>query len=569
MARRIPVLLGLALLMLARPFAAQDSLDVIIRGGRVIDGTGSPWYRADIGIADGRIVAIGNLSGRSAATTIAAKDRVVSPGFIDLMGGGDLPMLRDPVTGQSKLRQGITTMMSGEGGSVAPRRIDERPVPEGSPAFLGTWRTFAEYFELVRAKGLPLNVIHNVGAAQVREVVIGGQDRAPTPGQLQQMQDLVEQAMKDGAVGLSSALIYPPGAFAKTEELVALAKVAARYHGVYFTHMRNESAGLLDALAEAIHIGEEASIPVQVFHLKAAGQSNWPLMPKALQMIRDARARGVDVTADIYPYIRNGIGLGSFIHPRHYAKGEDAFLSRLSDTGLRDGLRREIQTTTDWENWYRHVGSNWDNVLITGVRNPAHAEFVGLSVQQVATTRSVPAWTAFFDLVQERGVSVAPLSMNEEQKREALRAPFVMIDCDSDPTDPATAKSAHPRAFGTMARVLAKYVREEKVISLEEAVQKMSSLAATRLGLYDRGRIALGMVADLVVFDETNVRDTATFEKPLSYSVGFDYVLVNGQVVIDDGRWTRKLAGQILRHRPARTGSKESSEEDSGLHRLR
>jgi N-acyl-D-amino-acid deacylase len=394
---------------------------------------------------------------------------------------------------------------------------------------------------------LPLNVIHNVGAAQVREVVVGDEDVAPTPAQLEEMQGLVEQAMKDGAVGLSSALIYPPGAYATTAELVALAKVAARYHGVYFTHIRNESAGLLEALGEAIRIGEEASIPVHVFHLKAAGRDNWPLMSKALQMIGDARVRGIDVTADIYPYIRNGIGLGSFVHPRHYARGEEQFLSKLSDPALRDALRLEIETTTDWENWYRHVGSDWDNVLITQARNPAHADLVGLSVEKAAARRAVPAWTMFFDLVEQRGIGVAPLSMNEEQKREALRAPFVMIDCDSGPTDPATAQSAHPRAFGTMARVLAKYVREEKVIRLEEAVWKMSGLAATRLRLYDRGRIAPGMAADLIVFDENEVQDTATFEKPLSYSVGFDFVLVNGEVVIDAGRWTEKLPGRILR----------------------
>jgi len=550
---RRPIILAALCLLFAWPGqAVRQPFDLIVRNARVVDGAGNPWYRADIGLRGGYIAAIGNLSGEAATRVIDAAGAVVAPGFIDLMGGSDLPILRDPLTADSKLRQGITTMLVGEGGSVAPRR--EAP-PGAEPAGLPTWKTFREYFTIVEERGIPLNVVHNVGAAQVRELVLGDEDKAPTPEELEQMKALVEEAMKDGAVGLSSALIYPPGAYARTEELVELARVAARHRGVYFTHVRNESSGLLDALREAIRVGEEAAIPVEIYHLKAAGERNWPLMIRAIRLIQDARDRGVDITADIYPYIRNGIGLGSFIHPKHYAKGADAFLPTLSNPNVRQALRREIEKTTDWENWYQHVGSDWNKVLITGAREASDPSIIGLSVEQVAGKRHVDPWTAFFDLVQQGGVSVAPESMNEEQKREALRTPWVMLDCDSSPTNPATAASAHPRAFGTFPRVLAKYVREEKVISLEEAVRKMTSLPANRLGLFDRGRIALGAAADLVVFDPERVRDTATFARPLSHSEGIEYVIVSGQLVIDGGRRTGNLPGKILRHRAGGTGT--------------
>lgn len=547
-------LIGLFLFLVVSGAAATQTppttqvFDVIVKGGRIVDGTGNPWYRGDIGIRGGVIVEIGNLSARKAKQTIDAKGSVVAPGFIDMMGGSSLPLLVDPVSAESKLRQGITTMLVGEGGSAAPQ--NERTMREGTEAndFPVTWRTFGEYFEKLEEKGIALNVVHNVGAGQVRRVVIGDEDRAPTPEQLVRMKEFVAQAMRDGAAGLSTALIYPPGTYATTEEIIELANVAAQYGGVYFTHMRNESSKLLNAIREAIRIGEEAGIPVEIYHLKAAGQENWPLMTQALQLIQEARDRGVDVTADIYPYIRNGIGLGSFIHPRHYARGAESFLPTLADPNVRRALREEIETSSDWENWYRHVGQDWNHVLITRVGAKSNPKFVGLSVQEVAAMRGVDPWEAFFDLAQEGGVSVAPKSMNEEQKQEALRAPFVCIDTDAAPVNPARAASAHPRAFGTFPRVLAKYVREEKVISLEEAIRKMTSLPANRLKLYNRGRISPGKAADLVVFDPARVRDTATFSKPLSYAVGMDYVLVNGRVVIDEDQVTGVLAGEVIRH---------------------
>jgi N-acyl-D-amino-acid deacylase len=529
------------------PRAGTDAYDVLILGGRVVDGTGAPWYVADVGIRDGRIVAVGALSEAAARRVIDAGGRVVAPGFVDMMGVSSLPIVAEPASAESRLRQGITTMLVGEGSSHAPQ--NERTQPDGVE--IGgrrvTWRSFADYFGILERQGIPLNVVHNVGAAQVRRIVLGDEDVAPTPAQLDAMRALVEQAMRDGAVGISTALIYPPGTYASTEELIELSKVAARHGGVYFTHMRNESGQLLEAIDEAIAIGVGAGIPVHIYHLKAAGQENWPLMEPALRRIQEARDRGIDVTADVYPYVRNGIGLGSFLHPRHYAAGTQAFLATLSDPALRAELRREVETTRDWENWYRHVGMNWDNVLLVSVPASFERELVGLSVQQAAERAGRPVWDMFFDLVQSGRVSVAPLSMDENQKHLALRAPFVSIDVDTSPTDPATAASAHPRAFGAFPRVIAKYVREDSVLSLEAAIHRMTALGANRLGLFDRGRIAVGQAADIVIFDSERLQDRATFTDPLQFAEGIDFMLVNGELVIDDGALTGGNPGRVLR----------------------
>jgi N-acyl-D-amino-acid deacylase len=543
---RAALILILILLAISPCFAQSEAFDLVISGARVIDGSGNPWYVADIGIRGGLIVEIGNLSKRSSTRVIDAHGMVLAPGFIDMMGGTTLPLLLDPLTAQSKLRQGVTTMMAGEGDSMAPQ--DGRTIKDMNlPASISPWTTFDEYDRMLDAKGIGINAIHNVGAAQVRRVVIGDEDRAPTAEQLAKMKDIVAKAMQDGSIGLSTALIYPPGTYAKTEEIIELAKVAAQYNGVYFSHMRNESAQLLAAIQETIRIGEEAHIPVHIYHLKAAGQDNWPLMTKALALIQSARDRGVDVTADIYPYIRNGIGLGSFIHPKHYANGTGAFLPTLSDPKIRAALRREIETTTDWENWYHHVGQNWDNVLVVQVPAKVDKLFEGKSVQEIAALRNADVWDTFFYLVQQGGVDVDPKSMNEEQKQQALRAPFVSIGSDAEPMNPLTSTYAHPRTFGTFPRILAKYVREENVISPETAIREMTSLPANQLHLWNRGRIAPGLAADLVLFDPAKVADTATFEKPLSYSAGMEYVFINGQLAIDKGQPTGVLAGKVLR----------------------
>jgi len=545
MVRRAFLTLALILFAIPSGFGQSGPFDVVISGAHVIDGSGNPWYLSDVGIRDGLIVEIGNLSQRASTRVIDAHGLVLAPGFIDMMGGTTLPLLLDPLTARSKLLQGVTTMMAGEGDSMAPQ--DERTVKElNLSASISHWTTFEQYDRMLDAKGIGINVIHNVGAAQIRRVVIGDEDREPTPEQMAKMREIVAKAMQDGAIGLSTALIYPPGTYAKTEEIIELAKVAGQSGGVYFSHMRNESGQLLEAIQETIRIGEEAQIPVHIYHLKAAGQDNWPLMTKALMLIQSARDRGVDVSADIYPYIRNGIGLGSFIHPKHYAKGAEAFLPTLSDRKVRAELRKEIETTWNWENWYHHVGKNWDNVLVVQVPAKVDKRYEGKSVQEIAVLRGADVWDTFFYLVQQ-GVDVDPKSMDEVQKQQALRAPFVSIGSDAEPMNPATSTYAHPRTFGTFPRILAKYVREEKIISLENAIREMTSLPANQLKLRNRGHIAPGLVADLILFDPAKVTDTATFAKPLSYAMGMEYVFVGGQLAIEKGQPTGVLAGKVIR----------------------
>lgn len=530
------------------PMAKPDQpLDIVISNARIVDGTGNPWFHGDVGIRGDRIAAIGHLDGRATGRTIDAAGRVVAPGFIDLMGQSSLVLLTNPVSAESKLRQGITTYLSGESNSAAPQNEGTQRRPPVLNGDTLRWRTYDEYFQIMEGQGIPLNVIHNVGLAQVRRVVLGSGDVQPTPAQMEEMKALVREGMEMGAVGVSTALIYPPAVYATTEEITELARVAGEFGGVYFTHLRNESNGVLEAISEALTIGAGAGVPVHIYHLKAAGQENWPLMAKAIAMVDSARAAGMDVTADVYPYIRNGIGLGSFLHPRHYAQGNDVFLPTLSDPSVRAALREEVETTSDWENWYRHVGMNWDNVLIVSGSSDVDRDVIGRSVAEAAEIMGTDPWDAFFDLVQAGGVSVNPKSMNEEQKWEALRAPWVMIDTDASPVNPTTSASSHPRAFGAFPRVIAKYVREDEVITLEEAVRRMTSLAAHRLSLFDRGLIATGMKADLVVFDPETLTDRADFVNPMQYAEGIDFMLVNGVPVIDDGVLTDAKPGRLLR----------------------
>ncbi len=531
-----------------REDAAEDrALDVLIVDARIVDGAGNPWFRGDVGIRGDRIAAVGHLDDWTATRTIDAAGRVVSPGFIDMMGQSSLVLVTDPPSAESKLRQGITTYLSGEGGSPAPQSDEtfgDGAVADGDTL---TWRTYSEYFALMERYGIPLNVVHNVGLTQVRRVVLGERDVRPTPEQLEQMKELVRQGMEDGAVGVSTSLIYPPAVYASTEELIELTRVAGEYGGTYFTHMRNESHAVLDAIHEAITIGEGAGVPVHIYHLKAAGEENWPLMVEALALIDSARTAGMDVTADIYPYIRNGIGLGSFLHPRHYAEGTSAFLATLADPAVRAELRREVETTADWENWYRHVGMDWENVLIVSASRAVDERVINRSIAGAAEVLGTDPWNAFFDLVQARGVSVNPRSMNEEQKWQALAAEYVMIDTDASPVNPATSASAHPRAFGAFPRVIRKYVRQDGALSLEDAVRRMSSMAAQRLGLHDRGLVAPGLVADLLLFDPDAIRDVADFGDAMRYAEGIDYVFVNGVAVIDDGVLVDVRPGRLLR----------------------
>ena len=539
-----------------RAAAQAPEFDIVIRHGRIVDGNGNPWFRADVGIRGKRIAAIGDLSHAAARRTIDAGDQVVAPGFIEVMGGASYGIIEDPVSAQSKLQQGCTTMLVGEGISEAPQNdLTAKAIETRDFQAKVSWRNFSQYFQLLRQHGIALNVVHDVGAAQVRMVVMGDTDREPTPQELEKMQALVAEAMQQGAIGLSSALIYPPGSYAKTRELVALAEVAGQYHGIYLSHMRNESSELLPAIDEAISIGEQANVPVHIYHLKAAGVENWHLIDAALKKIQASRDRGIDVTADTYPYVYNGLDLGAFIPPEAYAAGRQKLFRSLADPAVRRKLEADIKTRSDFENWYLHAGGDWNNILITlaggwsaAIPQGANADIGGLSVHQAAVLAKVDDWTEFFDLIQHGDPEVAVRSMNEEQKNAIYREAWVSVSSDATPADPVKDAHVHPRAFGTFPRIYAKYVREEHVLTLEDAVRKMTSLPADMMGLFDRGRIAPGMAADLVIFDPDKIQDTATYAKPAVYPTGIAMVLVNGTVAIDHGTSTGKLSGEVLTH---------------------
>jgi N-acyl-D-amino-acid deacylase len=526
--------------------AAAERVDLAIVNARIVDGTGNPWFRGTVGIRGDRIVSVGAVPVR-ARRVIDARDRVLAPGFIDLMAQNSLVLVQDPPSAASQLRQGITTHVAGEGWSDAPqnRRTQEEPVRIGSREH--RWTRFSEYARVLEAHGLGINVVFNVGATQVREVVMGDGDRPPTAAEMQEMKRLVEQAMRDGAGGLSTALIYPPAAYATTEELIELSKVAARYGGFYSTHMRNESGGVLAAIDEALRIGREASIPVHIYHLKAAGKRNWPLMKQAVDRIDAARAQGLDVTADIYPYIRNQLDLASLIPPSYFSRGKQAGLDSLSDPEVRRRIRADLENPDSaWENWYQHTGADWDKVMVTS-SGSYPTDVGGLSVAQAARKLGKDVWDTFFELSQANA-DCAPETMDEDQKILALRTPWIMIETDTGPVNPAKVTSTHPRAFGSFPRVLAKYVRDERVLTLEDAIRRMTSLPANRLGLRDRGRVAPGMAADLVIFDPARIQDRATYEKPLQYSDGVDFLLINGKLAIEDGQVTGAPVGRVLRH---------------------
>lgn len=526
------------------------SYDTLIVNARIVDGTGNPWYRADVALQDGRIAAIGQLAGVDAKTTVDAEDRVLTPGFIDLMGQATTSYINNPGVAGSRLFQGITTHVSGEGWSYAPQSEQTQPEPEiigGTPY---RWTRFSEYFDILEQHGMPLNTAFTVGAGQVRRVVIGEQDRVATADEIEAMRNLVDQAMADGATGLSSALIYPPGSYASDDELVAMLEVVARYGGAYSTHMRNESHHLVEAIDNSIEVGQRAGVPVHIYHLKAAGAANWSRMDTAIQSINAARARGIEVTSDIYPYTRVGLSIDSLAPPHYFADGAAALRERLDDPSARAAIRAEMEAADDaWENWFDHTGQDWDKVLIIYAEGAPDRVIEGHSVAQAAQLLKTDAWTLFFDLIQVGGVVVTPEVLNEDQKRAALAQPWVMVETDMSPVNPETAASTHPRAMGAFPRVLAKYVREERLISLEDAIRRMTSLPARLLGLRDRGLIAVGMAADLALFDPDRIQDHATYTQPLQQSEGIDYLWVNGVPVIRGAALTGARPGRVLKPR--------------------
>ena len=533
---------------------AEPSFDLVISHGRVIDGTGSPWYAADLGIRDGKIAAIGQLSQAPRRETIDANNQVVAPGFIDMLGQSELSILVEPSL-PSKIFQGITTEITGEGGSVAPltdELIDADRDYYAHYQVKPDWHTFRQYFSRLEKQGLGINLASYVGATQVRRIVLGEENVQPTVGHLDRMKQLVSEAMRDGAVGVSSSLMYAPAPYAKTEELIALAAVASKFGGIYATHIRNESSGILAALDEAIRIGREADIPVEIWHLKVAGKRNWGRMPEVVAKINDARARGVDLSADTYAYTAWANGLSSYIPPWAHDGGDGKLVERVKDPQLRARIRREMTTpTTEWDNEWESVPGP-QSILIGQVQNSKLTPFLGKTLAEVAKSENKDPLDALFDLLIEdnaftRGVS---FGMQESDVVLALQQPWVSIDNDYEGTSPTGLLSkdfAHPRAYGTFPRILRKYVREEKRLNLEEAIRKFSALPAQRMRIGDRGVVKSGLWADLVIFDPNTIRDLATYEHPNQLSAGMDYVLVNGVAVIAKGTMTGRLPGKVLR----------------------
>jgi N-acyl-D-amino-acid deacylase len=541
--------------------SAPSPFDLLIENGHIIDGTGSPWYSADVGIRAGRIAAIGHLTGVATRQRIDARGRTVTPGFIDMLGQSELTILVNPHL-PSKIFQGITTEITGEGGSVAPLNeviLQADHLTYDHLQVVPDWRTLDQYFARLERQGIGINFATYVGATQVRRIVLGDKDQAPSPPELEQMKVLVREAMQQGAVGISTSLMYAPAPYASTEELIALAAEAGKLGGIYATHLRTESDAVLTALDEAIRIGREARIPVEVWHLKAAGKSNWGRMTEIVAKIEQARRSGIDISADTYAYPAWFNGLSAFIPPWAHDGGESKMLERLKDPGVRRRIRQEMETpSSKWDNEWQEIPGP-AAVLVDVVQNPTLLPLQGKNLLEIANLRHREPIEMLFDLLieDEAYTSVAVFGMSEPDVALGLIQPWVSIDNDSSGTAPdglLGQEHPHPRAYGTFPRILRKYVREEQRLTLEEAIRKFTALPAQRLCLADRGVIKQGMWADVVVFNPEQIRDMATFEKPNQLSVGMEYVLVNGVPVIAEGRPTNALPGKVLRgpgYRPA------------------
>ena len=533
--------------------------DVVIAHGHIVDGTGSPWYSGDLGIRDGRIAAIGELSGAATKRTIDAQGKVVAPGFIDMLGQSELTILVDPRL-PSKIYQGITTEITGEGNSVAP--VNEAMLAADRAGYehyhlTPDWRTLRAYFARLEKQGMGINLATYVGATSVRRMVLGDANVQPTPEQLTQMKGLVADAMRDGAVGLSTALQYAPAPYAKTDELIALASVAGQYGGIYATHMRSESDDVLQSIDEAARIGREGHLPVEIWHLKAAGKANWGKMPQILAKIDAARAAGVDISANTYAYTAWFNTFSAFVPPWAHDGGDAELVARLKDPALRARIRKDMTTAgkdsagETWDNEWQEIPGT-EAILVAVVQNPELVPLQGKRLSEVATLWHEDAIDALCDLLikDKAFTEVAVFGMDEPDVVLALKQPWVSIDNDSQGTAPEGllgTEHPHPRAYGTFPRILRKYVREENVLTLPEAIRKFTALPAQRLRLTDRGVLKQGMAADVVVFDPATVTDKATFENPNQLSVGMEYVLVNGVAVIAQGQMTGALPGQVLR----------------------
>lgn len=528
-------------------------LDAVIQGGQIIDGTGSRAYRADIGIAGDRIALIGRLEGHQALRRIDAAGRYVTPGFIDIHTHSDATVLLAPRM-ESKVMQGVTLEVTGNcGESAAPLRGEAVGDMARSIAREGElpcdWRDLGGYLAKVEAKGISTNYATLVGHGTLRAGILGYAMRRPSPPEMEQMKALLRQSLEEGAFGFSTGLIYPPSAYGDIDELSELSSVMRSTGGYYCSHIRNEGAKLLEAVGEALAIGRRAGVAVQLSHHKASGRGNWGLVKRSLAMIEEARGRGLDVTADQYPYIASSTGLGTVLPDWAHEGGSEALVLRLRDGAVRDRLRAEIAASRPgWEN--PAVNNRWESIVISGCRSDPSVE--GMNVLAIAEKAGEdPLDTAFRLLVDNEGsVQVVMFSMCEEDVATVMRSPFVCVGSDSTaraPSGPMSGSKPHPRCYGTFPRVLGRYVRELGVIGWEEAVRKMTGLSAARLGLSNRGLLSEGAFADIVVFDPARIRDTATFTDPHRFPEGIDMVMVNGTVAAEAGVHTGAMAGRVLR----------------------
>ena len=552
---RLPTFVLPVLWLAAVSCAAQDEtpFDLLIIDGRVVDGTGNPWFIGSVGIRGDRIEFVGRRSEQMARRTINAKGLTVAPGFIDIHSHSDLKLLEDGHA-QSKVRQGVTTEILGEGSSAGPRQGKLGPQRVSVDGESKERTRLDGYFRTLSEFGTATNVASYVGLGTVWRCVMGDSFDTPTEEEVRQMEGLVEEAMQHGALGLSSQVMMPPGSLATTEHIVRLCRIVARYDGIYSTHIRNEGLGVFESVAEAIAVGEMANLPVDVIHLKIADQKFWGRMHEIVRMIEDARDRGVNVQANVYPYTRGNNNLVSIIPPWAHEGGRNALVKRLRDPKQRPRLKRDI--TSGIEGWYNHytaVGGDWSRMLVS-----ANNSYRGLTMDRVMQLRlhgrqNVDPLDELFDLLIEQSGSVSAVYAHhtEDDMRLALQQPWCSIGSDGSAyaiEGPLRRGNPHPRNFGTFPRVLGVYVRENGVLRLEEAVRKMTSLNAAKVGLADRGLLREGSFADVTIFDAARVLDRATFTAPFQYPAGIEYVIVNGEVVLEGDDHTGRRPGCVLRH---------------------
>ena len=531
----------------------EPQFDLLIKNGRVVDGTGNPWFMADVAVRGERIVAVGKLAGAKATREIDAAGLVVAPGFIDMHSHSDLVLLEDGHA-QSKIRQGVTTEVLGEGSSAGPYKGKLEPQKMTVRGKEVAWTTLGRYFDVLEEAKASVNVASYVGLDNLWQGAMGKSHDRPTAAQFDEMKALLDEAMRDGACGLSTMLAMPPGSLATTDDLVELSKVVAKHGGIYSTHNRNEGTEVLAAIKEAIAIGERAGVPVDIIHVKIADQKLWGRMNEIIGLIEDARTRGVNVQTNVYPYTRGNNNLASIIPPWAHEGGRSELLARLKDPGVRERMKRDIQGgIVGWYNHYTAVGGDWGRMLVSG-----KGQWEGLTMDRVIALRSQgksptpEPLDVLFDLLIDEGGSVPTVYAHhtEDDMRLAMSQPWCSIGSDGSAfaiDGPLRRGNPHPRNFGTFPRVLGVYVRETKHLTLEDAVRKMTSLNAAKIGIHDRGVIRPGFYADITLFNPATVIDRATYEKPFAYNEGIEYVIVNGQVVLDRGKHTDAMPGRALR----------------------